>query len=112
MLVTAAATYFTVGKSDGFDDLPPFPVDSYLDGGNLWSYEAYQIKGRVENVIYRSRASDRVVASIQPQESKIRLPVLIELEAGKKGVQVEQFLDLKVTLGPDREILCREFKSR
>jgi hypothetical protein len=38
--------------------------------------------------------------------------VLIELEAGKKGVQVEQFLDLKVTLGPDREILCREFKSR
>jgi hypothetical protein len=111
LLFTAAGVYFTVSKGDSYDDLPSFPVDTYLDGGNLWSYEAYQIKGRVENVIYRSRSSDRVVASIQPQESKVRLPVVIELEAGTKGVQIEQVLDLKVSLGPDREIICREFRS-
>jgi hypothetical protein len=99
-------------KDDTFSELQPFPVDSYLGGGNLWSYDEYRISGRVDNVIYRSRASNRTVASIQPLDSKVRLPVVIEPEPGAKGVQIEQVLDLKITLGPAGELLCREFKTR
>lgn len=110
--LVAGGVFFLFGRSDAFKDLPPFPVDSYLAGGNLWSYDEYRINGRVDNVIYRSRTSDRIVASVQPLESKVRLPVVIEPKPGTKGVQLEQVLELKVTLGPEGEILCREFRSR
>ncbi|HRQ88602.1 MAG TPA: hypothetical protein PLA50_07380 [Bacteroidia bacterium] len=99
-------------KQDGFSDLPPFPIDTYLSGGNLWSYDDYRIEGRVDNVIYRSQSSDRFVASIQPMGSKIRLPIVIEKGPGMKSVQLEQELAFKVTLGQGQEILCREYKPR
>jgi hypothetical protein len=112
VLAAAGVALFFFLKDDTFSELPSFPVDSYLGGGNLWSYDDYRISGRVDNVIYRSRASNRTVASIQPLDSKVRLPVVIEPEPGAKGVQIEQVLELKVTLGPDGELLCREFKTR
>jgi hypothetical protein len=111
ILLAAGGIFFFFGKNDAYADLPPFPVDSYLGGGNLWSYDEYRIKGRVDNVIYRSRTSDRIVASVQPLDSKVRLPVVIEPKLEGKGVQIEQMLELKVTLGPDGEIVCREFRT-
>lgn len=111
VLLAAGGIFFVFGKSDTYADLPPFPVDSYLAGGNLWSYDEYRIKGRVDNVVYRSRTSDRIVASVQPLDSKVRLPVVIEPKPGSKGVQIEQMLELKVTLGPEGEIVCREFRT-
>lgn len=112
LVLVAVGLFFVLGNRDIYGKLPPFPVDSYLGGGNLWSYDEYKINGRIDNVIYRSRNTERVVASVQPLESKVRLPIVIELKPGTKGVQIEQVLDLKVILGPKGEILCREFRAR
>lgn len=102
--------FFAFGKRDSFSELPQFPIDAYLGGGNLWSYDEYRIKGRVDNVVFRSNISDRIVASVQPSDSKVRLPVLIEPRLGTKSVQLEQELVFKVTLGPAGEILCSDFR--
>ena len=107
LALLVAGAFFLFGKSDRFSALPPFPIDTYLRGGNLWSYDEYKIEGRVDNVIFRSQ--NKVVASIQPEGSKMRLPVVIQSGLGMKSVQLEQNLVLKVRLGQKQEILCSEY---
>ncbi len=111
IVVVAVGLTFAFGRRDAYRALPPFPVDAYLSGGNLWSYDEYRIKGRVENVIYRSHESGVIVASVQPLDSKVRLPLFIQRTSGTGGVQLEQVLDFKVTLGPNKEIRCLEFRQ-
>lgn len=109
-VLIALGAFFFFGKEDTFAKVPPLPVDAYLSGENLWSYDEYLVSGRVDNVIYRSRTTDRVIASIHPTDSRVRLPLVIEVAPGKKSIQLEQELTFKVTLGPNRELLCREYK--
>lgn len=111
LLLIGVGSFLLLKKDDSFSKLPGFPVDAYLKGENLWSNSDYILSGRVDNVIYRSRDLQRIIASIQPSESRLRLPLVIETPPGSKSIQLEQELLLKVTLGPNREIICREYRS-
>lgn len=99
-------------SADTFAKLNPFPVRQYLDGGKFWGDEAYKLEGRVDNVILSSGAGDTLLASIEPDGSAVRLPLLIHRKTGMKPVQRDQKLIFKVEFGKLQDLHCREYKSR
>lgn len=110
--LSGGGAFFLLNNGNGLSKLPAFPVEKYLDGGNLWGYEEYKLEGTVDNVLQRSRNKDTILASIQPDNSKRRLPVIIQKSEGMKPVLREQKLILKVTLGDSHEIYCKEYYSQ
>lgn len=112
LLVTGAMAFILLRKPDAFANLPAFPIDSYMDGKNLWSHEDYKVEGRVDNVILRSPSGEKLLVAIQPTGSDLRLPVLLEKRGGKIPIQREQHLVMKVTLGPSSQIQCSQYESK
>lgn len=112
LALSGMGAFFLLRNGNGLAKLPAFPVEKYLDGGNLWGYEDYKLEGKVDNVLQRSNNKDAILASIQPENSKRRLPVIIQKSEGMKPVLREQKLILKVTLGDSHEIYCKEYYSQ
>lgn len=104
--------YVYLTRSDPFAKLPELPVDSYLSDGNLWSYDAYRVEGRVDNIVFRARDKEVMVASIQPAGTKVRLPVVIVPTEKMKQVQLEQELVMKVTVTGEQTLVCKEYMTK
>lgn len=103
--------YLVMGDSSPIAKLPEFPVQSYMDGGNLWSEEDYALRGKVENVLLRSDDRTKYLVSIRPRGSDFLLPVLLEpAKPRTKPVQREQKLLLQVHLGPVGEVRCTAYE--
>jgi hypothetical protein len=112
LALTGGATYFLLHKSNAFANLPAFPLDTYMEGAKLWSHEDYKLEGRVDNVIMRSQAGDKLLVVVQPEKSELRVPVVLDKSGGKIPVQREQHLVLKVELGPAAQILSKYYETR
>ena len=107
ILLSGITVFLATKHSNPIAKLPPFPLQSYMDGGNLWSHEDYSLQGKVENVFLRSDDRTKYLAAIRPEGSELLVPVLFESDtAGATPVQREQALLLEVHLGPSGEILC------
>lgn len=110
-LVCGAVIFFVMGDSSPIAKLPEFPVQSYMDGGNLWSEEDYALRGKVENVLLRSDDRTKYLVSIRPHGSDFLVPVLLEpVKPRSKPVQREQKLLLQVHLGPAGEVRCTAYE--
>ncbi len=110
-VLSGLAVFWLSANSGSFSKLPVFPVDSYMDGSNLWSHEDYVITGKVENVLLRSDDRGRLLVSIRPDGAEALLPVIFrQTEGGKVPVQREQKVALKVHLGRAGEILCTAYE--
>ena len=112
LALTGAATLLFLKGSTDFAKLPAFPVDTYLNGGDLWSYEKYKIECRIDNVLLRSEDKTSLLISVQPDGSDVRLPVLVARDENNMPVQREQNLILEVSLGNSREIICGDYVSQ
>jgi hypothetical protein len=110
--VAGVGAVLLVKRGDTFAKLNPFPVRQYLEGGKFWGDEAYKLEGRVDNVILPSGAGDTLLASIEPEGSAVRLPVLIHRKIGMKPVQRDQRLIFKVEFGKLQELHSRDYSSR
>lgn len=107
VVLSGGAIFFFLGNTGSVAKLPSFPIQSYMDGGNLWSDEDYALEGKVENVLLRAEDRRKYLVSIRPKESDFVLPVIFEKsDSGGNPVQREQKLLLKVHLGTDGEIRC------
>jgi hypothetical protein len=107
ILLCGVAIFLIFGSGSSLGKLPPFPVQSYMDGGNLWSAEDYALSGKVDNVLLRSDDRSTYLVSIRPNESDFVVPVIFETEStGGTPVHREQKLLLKVHLGSSGEIRC------
>jgi hypothetical protein len=107
VLLSGAATFLFLGNASSLAKLPPFPVQSYMDGGNLWSDEDYSLEGKVENLLLRADDRSKFLVSVRPKGSDFVLPVIMEKgDSGERPVQREQQLLLKVHLGSGGEIRC------
>jgi hypothetical protein len=109
VVLSGIGVFFFLGNTSSLAKFPPFPVQSYMDGGNLWSDEHYALEGKVENVLLRADDRTKYLISIRPKGSDFVLPVIIEKEtSGGSLVRREQKLLLKVHLGTDGEIRCTD----
>jgi hypothetical protein len=112
LAIGAAVTYMVLGSSNRFAALPSFPIDSYLEGGGLWSDEEYKIEGRVDNVLLRSDDKRVLLVSIQPIDSDRRIPVLvIRGDKQTKPIQREQDIVIRAHLGASREIIGTDYAT-
>jgi len=112
LAISGGLTFFLLRKSNAFANLPAFPLDSYMEGGKLWSHEDYRLAGRVDNVIMRSSSGEKLLVVLQPEKSELRIPVVLDKSAGKIPVQREQNLVLKVDLGPTAQIQSKYYETR
>ena len=110
--ISGLGVYFLMNRSNPLSKLPPFPVDSYLGGGNLWSDEAYRLEGRIDNVLARTPERTALLVSVHPEGSEKRLPVIVRTDEKKKPVQREQQLILKVVLGDSQQLVCTDYVSK
>jgi len=112
LLILGVSLVVVFKKPDPYAELAAFPVESYMEGKDLWGREEYKMEGKVDNVILSSPGGSTLLVSIRPEGSGLLLPVLLEKSGGKAPIQREQKLVMKVTLGKASQILCREFASR
>jgi hypothetical protein len=109
-VVAIGALVLGLGSSRQFSGLAAFPVDRYLESNGLFSQEDFRIDGKVENVLLRSDGGRRFLVSIRPEDSDLLLPVLVE--SGKKPLQRDQRLVMKVHIAADGGILCTSYDIR
>lgn len=110
LVVTGGALILSLGPSRQFSSLASFPVDRYLETNGLFSQEDFRIDGTVDNVLLRSDGGRRFLVAIRPEDSNLVLPVLVE--SGKKPLQRDQRLVMKVHVAAGGEILCTEYDIR
>ncbi|RYD84412.1 MAG: hypothetical protein EOP84_05570 [Verrucomicrobiaceae bacterium] len=112
LLILAGSLGLFFLKSQPYKELPAFPVESYMEGKNLWGREEYRMEGKVDNVILGSSGGNTLLVSFRPEGSGLLVPVVLEKSGGKTSVQREQKLIMKVTLGKASQIVCSEFASK
>lgn len=112
ILLAGVVAFLLLHKTGTLAHLPTFPIETYMEGRNLWNHEDYKIEGRIDNVILRSASGETLLVAIQPAGSDLRLPVLLAKRAGKVPVQREQNVILKVSLGSASEIQCKEYELK
>lgn len=112
LILSGVIAFVLLRKPDQFAKLTAFPIDSYMDGKDLWSHEDFKLEGRVDNVILRSASGGKLLVALQPTGSDLRLPILLEKGDGKIPVQREQKLVMKVNLGRASQIQCTYFENR
>lgn len=112
LLVSGVFAFITLRKPDEFNKLSAFPIDSYLEGTDLWSHEDFRLEGRVDNVVLRSPSGTTLLLSLQPKGSALRLPILLQTKDGKIPIQRDQTLVMKVNLGNSSEINCQTYELR
>jgi len=112
LLILAGSLGLVLLRSQPYKDLPAFPVESYMEGKNLWGREEYRVEGKVDNVILGSPSGNTLLVSFRPEGTGLLLPVILEKSGGKAAIQREQKLVMKVTIGKASQILCNEFASK
>ena len=109
-LIALGALIFSLGSQGQFSSLSEFPVDRYLDNKGLFSQEDFRIQGTVDNVLLRANGGGHFLVSIRPDESQLLLPVL--MEPGKKPLQRDQRLLLRVHVASNGGIVCTDYIVR
>ncbi|MFY8268139.1 MAG: hypothetical protein ACOVLK_01970 [Terrimicrobiaceae bacterium] len=110
LVVVGGAAFLGLAPSRQFSGLAAFPVEGYLEGNGLFSQEDFLINGTVENVLLRSGGGNRFLVSIRPGDTGQLLPVLVE--SGKKPIQREQRLVMKVHVAANGGIVCTDYDIR
>jgi hypothetical protein len=110
LVIVAGAAFFSLDSRRQFSNLAAFPVHSYLDSTGLFSQEDFRIDGKVDNVLLRSDGGRRFLVSIRPEDSTLLLPILVE--SGKKPLQRDQRLVMKVHVAANGGILCTDYDIR
>jgi hypothetical protein len=110
LLVAAGALVLGLGSARQFSGLAAFPVDRYLESNGLFGQEDFRIDGKVENVVLRGDGGRRFLVSIRPDDSDLLLPVVVE--SGKKPLQRDQRLVMKVHVDASGGILCTHYDIR
>jgi hypothetical protein len=110
LVIAAGTAFFSLDSRRQFSNLAAFPVDRYLEASGLFSQEDFRIDGTVDNVLLRSDGGRRFLVSIRPGDSNLLLPVLVE--SGKKPLQREQRLVMKVHVAANGTVLCTDYDIR
>lgn len=92
----------------GFNKLPVFPVDSFIDGDSMWSNTDYVINGTFQNILVRQQSSDCTLCSILTEDKKIPLPVVFTPSACKTPLQREQKIKAKVRVDDSGRIVASD----
>ena len=111
-LILAGSLGLFLLKSSPYKELPAFPVESYMEGKNLWGREEYRMEGKVDNVILGSSGGNTLLVSFRPEGTGLLVPVVLEKSGGKASIQREQKLVMKVSIGKASQIVCNEFASK
>ncbi|MDF1812725.1 MAG: hypothetical protein P1V20_10940 [Verrucomicrobiales bacterium] len=111
--VTGGGLFFMLSSRNHLAKLPEFPVETYLEAENLWSYQNadYKVDGEVEAVLL-PETNGVVLISFKPMDSDRRLPVLVSQDESSKSIRPRQELTLKVTLGETHELRCSDYVSK
>jgi hypothetical protein len=109
LIVAAGVLILRLESAHQFSGLAEFPVERYLENDGLLSQEDFRFQGTIDNIILRSSADDRFLASIRLDKPELILPVLMEI--GHKNLQRNQRIILKVNINSRGTIVCKECKK-
>jgi hypothetical protein len=107
LMIIAVGAYFLGGAGAPYRTAPEFPVDEYLTASSSLRGNTYRLTGTVLNLIAWAPESGRLI-SIDPNESKSPIPIVIPAELAQINIQKGQRFHFLVEVRESGIVFARE----